>query len=333
MVALLAEEPVAHIAPPLPPRARVVTERYCVNLGATPTETVVQRVRCDEAGLPDLIAEVRLLVRARGHRQAIWFVGPSSRPPNLLDLLRQAGFVPTTTPPWEPTYAAMIKTEPPTPPADTRITARRIETLDELMTGLRIDAAATGVPDDELRATLAAAPSLFEVERRDGQLTFLAFDETETPIGVATAALSPYGLELATGATLPDHRGRGAYRALVYARWLEATRRGTPALAVQAGANSRPILERLGASRPSACSTPSPTRQRGARNVGTAGPSVATPEPGEKGLQHHDWPASAEPRSRATTRPRPSGAAQESNLPTAWVTWLAGFEDGADLAP
>jgi GNAT superfamily N-acetyltransferase len=246
LVALLAEEPVAHIAPPLPPLERVLTERYCVNLGATATETVVQGVRCDEAGLPALIAEVRSLVLDRGHRQAIWFVGPSSRPPNLLALLRQAGFVPTTTPPWEPTYAAMIMTEPPTPPADKTISARRIETLDELMAGLRIDAAATGVSDDELQAMLAAAPSLFEVERREGQLTFLAFDETETPIGVATAALSPYGLELATGATLPDHRGRGAYRALVYARWLEATRRGTPALAVQAGANSRPILERLG---------------------------------------------------------------------------------------
>ena len=246
LVALLAEEPVAHIVPPLPPLERVLTERYAVNLGATAIETVVQGVRCDEAGLPALIAEVRSLVRDRGHRQAIWFVGPSSRPPNLLALLRQSGFVPTTTPPWEPTYAAMILTEAPTPPADKTIIARRIQTLDELMAGLRIDAAATGVSDDELQAMLAAAPGLFELERREGQLTFLAFDETETPIGVATAALSPYGLELATGATLPDHRGRGAYRALVYARWLEATRRGTPALAVQAGANSRPILERLG---------------------------------------------------------------------------------------
>lgn len=118
LVALLAEEPVAHIVSPLPPLERVTTERYCVNLGATPTETVVQGVRCDAAGLGDLIAEVRSLVLDRGHRQAIWFMGPSSRPPNLLARLRQAGFVPTTTPPWEPIYAAMIMTEPPTPPGD-----------------------------------------------------------------------------------------------------------------------------------------------------------------------------------------------------------------------
>lgn len=245
-VALLAEEPVAHIVSPLPPDERVVTERYCVNLGATPTQTVVQRVRCGEDELGGVIAEVRALIAQRGHRRAIWFVGPSSRPPKLLTLLRQAGFVPTTTPPFEPEYAAMIMTEPPTPPADKNISARRIETLDEVIAGLRIDAAATGIPDDELDAMLRAAPDLLEIERRDGHLTFLAFDATGMPIGVAVALVSPLGLELAAGSTLPGHRGRGVYRALVHARWLEAVRRGTPALAVQAGANSRPILERLG---------------------------------------------------------------------------------------
>ena len=41
-------------------------------------------------------------------------------------------------------------------------------------------------------------------------------------------------------------RGRGAYRAVVRARWDAAVARGTPALAVGAGPMSRPILERLG---------------------------------------------------------------------------------------
>jgi hypothetical protein len=41
-------------------------------------------------------------------------------------------------------------------------------------------------------------------------------------------------------------RGRGAYRALVRARWDDAAERGTPALIVHAGRMSRPILERLG---------------------------------------------------------------------------------------
>ena len=41
-------------------------------------------------------------------------------------------------------------------------------------------------------------------------------------------------------------RGRGAYRALLRARWDEAVARGTPALITQGGSMSRPILERLG---------------------------------------------------------------------------------------
>ena len=119
-------------------------------------------------------------------------------------------------------------------------------TFEEVIDGLRIDAVATGLPADELDALLEAAPRLFEAERRDGHLTFLAFDQTGMAIGMALALVSPLGLELAAASTLPEHRGRGAYRALVHARWLEAVRRGTPALAVQAGANSRPILQRLG---------------------------------------------------------------------------------------
>jgi hypothetical protein len=41
-------------------------------------------------------------------------------------------------------------------------------------------------------------------------------------------------------------RGRGAYRALVRARWDAAVDRGTPALTVGAESMSRPILARLG---------------------------------------------------------------------------------------
>src|SRR5207253_3301715 len=51
---------------------------------------------------------------------------------------------------------------------------------------------------------------------------------------------------LAGGGTLPDHRGRGAYTALVRARWEAAAERGTPVLTVGAGTMSRPTLERLG---------------------------------------------------------------------------------------
>jgi hypothetical protein len=49
---------------------------------------------------------------------------------------------------------------------------------------------------------------------------------------------------LSGGATLPEARGRGCYRALIRARWDHAVALGTPALAVGAQETSRPILER-----------------------------------------------------------------------------------------
>ena len=48
------------------------------------------------------------------------------------------------------------------------------------------------------------------------------------------------------GAVLPELRRRGAYRALVRARWEHAAERGTPLLVVQAGAMSAPVLDGLG---------------------------------------------------------------------------------------
>ena len=49
-----------------------------------------------------------------------------------------------------------------------------------------------------------------------------------------------------TQAVTPAARNRGVYKALIDARWNDAVAAGTPALTVQAGHMSRPILERLG---------------------------------------------------------------------------------------
>lgn len=56
---------------------------------------------------------------------------------------------------------------------------------------------------------------------------------------------SPF-LGLFGGATLPEHRGRGLYRALVAARARHARAHGKRFLTVDAGPMSAPILERLG---------------------------------------------------------------------------------------
>ncbi len=65
-------------------------------------------------------------------------------------------------------------------------------------------------------------------------------------VGTGLAVFGAAGLNLFGGAVLADARGRGVYRALVRARWDLAVQLGTPALTVQAGRMSRPVLERLG---------------------------------------------------------------------------------------
>jgi GNAT superfamily N-acetyltransferase len=70
----------------------------------------------------------------------------------------------------------------------------------------------------------------------------------DEPICTAWVRL-PQGTQFASlwgGSTLPEHRGRGIYRAMVAIRAEEARRRGARFLTVDAGPMSRPILERLG---------------------------------------------------------------------------------------
>jgi GNAT superfamily N-acetyltransferase len=66
------------------------------------------------------------------------------------------------------------------------------------------------------------------------------------PVAYGGAIAGPRGLFLTGGVTHPDARGRGAYRALVRARWDEAVQRGTPGLVVHAEEASRRVLERIG---------------------------------------------------------------------------------------
>jgi GNAT superfamily N-acetyltransferase len=135
----------------------------------------------------------------------------------------------------EPLAVGMVLTEPPADIGPTDVVVRRAESDEDEAIGARIAAAAFGAP--------AAVPRAFDP---DGPtVTYLAFLDGE-PVARATGSFSEYGVSLFGGATLPQARGRGAYRALVHARWRDAADRGTPVAFTQAGRQSRPILARLG---------------------------------------------------------------------------------------
>jgi len=220
---------------------RVLTARYCLLFGPSPTSTLVCRLRLDPDEVPETIHEVREEVARQGHRQAIWRVGSSATPVDLVDRLAAHGFVPSDVPGLEPHLTSMLLTEEP--PAVAGVEVRRVADPTELALASRISATTLGEEHEEEDWERG-----FASERAgDMPRVYLAFAEGAA-VGAARALVED-GLPavmLLSGGVLADARGRGAYRALVRARWEDAVAAGQPALVVHAGAMSRPILERLG---------------------------------------------------------------------------------------
>ena len=113
---------------------------------------------------------------------------------------------------------------------------RRVETHDEWFEAERIAAIAFGMKEQPTRSRYVPDP---------WNTIYLAYVDGR-PVARGSAAFGERGATLFGGSTLPEARGRGAYRALVAARWEDAVARGTPVLVTQAGPMSRPILARLG---------------------------------------------------------------------------------------
>lgn len=140
----------------------------------------------------------------------------------------------------------MSLTEPPETGATDGVGVRMIESRADFDASDEIMSAGFGVTEEEHAALVASAAGRYAAYlRRRDYLRFLARVDGE-PVAAAAANACELGLFLGGAATVPGARGRGAYRALVRARWDEAVRRGTPALVIQAGAMSGPILTRIG---------------------------------------------------------------------------------------
>ncbi len=223
----------------LPPGfKRFQTGRYSLLLGPPAGFTSVQRVRCSPEELAETHAEVRELVAEHGHENTVWWLSDES----LWEGLRALGLEDDDE---APELTAMVALEPPeAAPAD--VVARPVETLEEYTSACELNWDVFELPEqvrESLRATLAER---FEADNASrAALRFLAWVDGR-PAASAIGAYCPLGGFLASGATLEWARGRGAYRALVRARWDEAERRGTPTLVVPGGEMSAPILRRLG---------------------------------------------------------------------------------------
>jgi hypothetical protein len=233
-----AEDPAAYLAPA--PDALVRDEsRFHLGVAGNGRHAGVCRLRLAEDEVEDAFAEIRgLAPEARTE----WIVGPSSSPAGLEKRLRALGCR-DQDPPLTSTVAALATSVEP--PAVDGIEVRRVESYEDFLVGLEVSLEGWQMGDDHAQRARADAPETYARRRARPGGEWVAYLDGE-PVAHAGAIAGPVGLFLTGGVTVPTARGHGAYRALVRARWDEAVRRGTPALAVHAEETSRPILEASG---------------------------------------------------------------------------------------
>jgi GNAT superfamily N-acetyltransferase len=209
----LAENTMAYLPPS--PMFEPVPADGCVYVFGQDILWVIRVRRVD-------LDAARAAARARGVRRVEWWLGPSS-PPGAADELLAAGLVPDE----DPILTGMTCTTPP--PAVPGVDVRE-------STPAEFAQVAHAVWGGEAREPREEHPSLHIFAALvDGRIA-----------GIGRAVDMEDAVALMGGAVLPEFRGRGAYRALVRARWELAVKRGTPTLVVQAGAMSAPVLDGLG---------------------------------------------------------------------------------------
>jgi hypothetical protein len=201
----------------------------------------VQRVRLQVGEINDAVETARSLMRVTGTATASWWLSERSRPTTIEAELLNRGMRIVEG---DHLIDGMALTSAP-PPGPPNVHARAIASAGEFVEALHVQYEAFDTPHDQ-RSTETEIIEEYEQTRSDRVTTVYAAWLDGRLVAAGRSYFSPRGVLLAGGSTIPSARSSGAYRALVRARWDDAVARGTPALAVQAGSMSAPILHQLG---------------------------------------------------------------------------------------
>lgn len=237
----LAEDAYAYL--PAQPRTRMLErDEYVVRAGGStlPESTQVLRVRSSEARLPVIVEEVRRWLREDGRNGCLWWAGPSSTPAGFAARLEGLGLKPYEA---DPVFAGLtLETEPP---AVDGVDVRPVVTPADLEAFIDVQRRGWEIPDDVFEQVSANIRANWTARIPDLDALWVAFVDGE-PVGNAISQYVADAVYLGGSSVVPDVRGRGVYRALVRQRWDDGRARGARSLVIQAGAMSRPIVERLG---------------------------------------------------------------------------------------
>lgn len=235
----LAENP-AFYTPPTPRMERVLDDRFCLlKLGRSHAEA--HRLRFTSDGVENGVEDVRRAARARDCDVVVWWVGAQATPLDLAARLTALGFIPNAD---APLLTSMVLTHEPS--GRSAVEARAVETAAEYLAAHEVDWECWNASEERRDALRRDIDERWEEMRELEHLrTYIAFLDGEV-VGFGRAIFIESAAYLMGGSTLTHARGRGVYRALVHARWRDAQARGASTVFVQAVAESRPILERLG---------------------------------------------------------------------------------------
>jgi XTP/dITP diphosphohydrolase len=228
---------------PTPPFERI--EGSGVRYFVTPAWVSVGKHRLEPEDVGPAIEAARSFASERGRTKIEWSLGPDATPEDLAERLLEAGLVRADEPPFARSAAALVLASPP-PPPPAGVVTRVVETLDDFRACDNVFAIGFDAPEEDRAAWDATLEQRWDSYQAAEHVLQFVGSIDGAPVAAANALFASVGVFLGGAATLPEARGRGAFRALVHARWEEAVRRGTPFLAVEAGPQSRPVLERLG---------------------------------------------------------------------------------------
>jgi hypothetical protein len=210
-----------------------------------PNAQIVEPLDLDVGAVPTAVAAARAAARQRGKQRLAWWIAPERD--DLSPALEQEGLVNKDTPGYEAIENAMVLVDPPNGEANREIAVKEVESYDDFIVATSVWMDAFEIPDAVRAKAVPELPKRWNEYRQPGNpiRNYLA-KIGGGAVGTATSWFSHAGINLFGGAVVAHARGLGVYRALTVARWEEAVRRATPALTVQAGRLSMPILAKLG---------------------------------------------------------------------------------------
>jgi GNAT superfamily N-acetyltransferase len=242
--AVLALHPFREL-PSSPGTERIEQDGILLVFNPFPIAQPVEPLDLVAADVPLAVAGARAAARARNKRLLAWWIAPEHA--DLGSALEQEGLVNEDTPGFEAIENTMVLVEPPAGGGGSEVAVSAVESYADFTAAMSVVMNAFELPEAMRAEAVSEFPQRWNEYRQPGNpgRQYIARIENEV-VGTATATFGDAGINLFGGAVLPHARGRGVYRALTMARWEEAVQRGTPALTVQAGRMSMPILTKLG---------------------------------------------------------------------------------------